>query len=114
MADDTYRRQVLAELQKKSIQHTSSQDSHGKEINELVSKLLETTEQPNTDSSKGAVEALFCTGDEAARLAESGSPHDAPIITEGQQLFRWSKGDRPIVQLFRRMGFLEKGTLEGG
>lgn len=108
MADDTYRRQVLAELREKSNQHMSSQDSHGKGTDELIYKLLEKVEQPNTDSSKGVVEALFCTGDEAASLAESGSPHDAPIITEGQQQFRWSKGDRPIAQLLRRMGFLDK------
>ncbi|KAK0656528.1 hypothetical protein B0T16DRAFT_425083 [Cercophora newfieldiana] len=110
MADDTYRRRVLAELREKSRQHTSSQDSHGKGTDELIYKLLEKAEQPNTDSSKGVVEALFCTGDEAASLAESGSPHDALIITEGQQQFRWSKGDRPIAQLFRRMGFLDKSV----
>ncbi|KAK0716736.1 hypothetical protein B0T26DRAFT_740451 [Lasiosphaeria miniovina] len=110
MPDDTYRRQVLAELREKSSQHTSSQDSHGKGTDELIYKLLEKAEQPNADSSKGIVEALFCTGDEAASLAESGSPHDAPIITEGQQQFRWSKGDRPIAQLFRRMGFLDKSV----
>ncbi|KAH7021585.1 uncharacterized protein B0I36DRAFT_334812 [Microdochium trichocladiopsis] len=110
MADDTYRRRVVAELREKSSQHMSSQDSHGKGTDELIYKLLEKAEQPNTDSSKGVVEALFCTGDEAASLAESGSPHDAPIITEGQQQFRWSKGDRPIAQLFRRMGFLDKSV----
>ncbi|KAK0613158.1 hypothetical protein B0T17DRAFT_593337 [Bombardia bombarda] len=109
-ADDTYRRRVLAELQEKSSQHTPSRDSHGKETDELICKLLEKVEQPNTDRSKGAVEALLCAGDEAASLAESGSPHDAPIITEGQQQFQWSKGDRAIVQLFRRMGFLDKSV----
>jgi len=108
MANDTYRRRVLAELREKSSQHTLSQDSHGKGTDELIYKLLEKAEQPNTDSSKG--EALFCTGDEAASLAESGSPHDAPMITEGQQQFRWSKGERPIIQLFRRMGYLDKSV----
>ncbi|KAK3364015.1 hypothetical protein B0T25DRAFT_57010 [Lasiosphaeria hispida] len=110
MADDLYRRRVLAELREKASQHTPSQDSHGKETDKLICELLEKVEQPNTDSSKGAVEAWFCTGDEAASLAESESPHDAPIITKGQQQFRWSKGDRPIVQLFRRMGFLDKSV----
>jgi hypothetical protein len=108
MADNTYRIRVLAELRQKFSQHTSSHESHGKETDELIYKLLEKAEHPNTESSKGIVEALFCTGDEATSLAESGSPHDAPIITEGQQQFRWSKGDRPIAQLFRRMGFLDK------
>ncbi|KAK4182234.1 ATP synthase subunit alpha [Podospora australis] len=110
MADDTYRKRVLAELREKSSQHAPPRDSHGKDTDELIRQLLEKVEQPNTDSSQGAVEALLCTGDEAASLAESGSSHDAPIITEGQQQFRWSKGDRPIVQLFRRMGFLDKSV----
>jgi len=110
MADDTYRRRVLTELREKSSQYMLSQDSHGKETDELIYKLLEKVEQPNTDSRKGAVEALLCTGDEAAHLAESGSPYDAPIITEGEQQFRWNKGERPIVQLFRRMGFLDKSV----
>ncbi|OIW30048.1 hypothetical protein CONLIGDRAFT_576487 [Coniochaeta ligniaria NRRL 30616] len=110
MVDDTYRRRVRAELRGKSSQHTSSQDSHGKKTDELIYKLLEKAEQPNTDSNRGVIEALLCTGDEAASLAESGSPHDAPIITEGQQQFQWSKGDRPIVQFFRRMGFLDKSV----
>ncbi|KAK3375809.1 hypothetical protein B0T24DRAFT_523517 [Lasiosphaeria ovina] len=108
MADDAYRRRVLAELQEKSGLAMPPQDSHGERADELVRKLLEQVEQPNTDSNRGVAEALFCTGDEAANLVESGSPHDAPIITEGQQQFRWSKNDRPVVQLFRRMGGLDK------
>ncbi|SPO02465.1 uncharacterized protein DNG_05138 [Cephalotrichum gorgonifer] len=109
MADDAFRRQVLAELQE-TIQATPSQGTHGAETNELVCKLLEKAEQPNTDPSRGVVEALFCTGDEAASLVESESPYDAPIITEGQQQFRWSNGGRPIVQLFRRMGALDNSV----
>ncbi|KAH8756066.1 hypothetical protein F5883DRAFT_686224 [Diaporthe sp. PMI_573] len=109
MADDTYRRRVLAELREKSSQHTPSRDSHGEETDELIRILLEKAEQPNTESNQGLVEALFCTGDEALDRVESGSP-DAPIITEGQQQFRWNKGDRPIVQLFRRMGGLDKSV----
>jgi hypothetical protein len=109
MADDTYRRRVLAELQEKSRQATP-RGSHGEETDQLVRKLLERVEQPNTDSSRGAVEAVFCNGDEAASLVESESPGDAPIITQDQQQFRWSEGDRPIVQLFRRMGALDKSV----
>jgi hypothetical protein len=110
MADDTHRRRVLVELREKSSQHTPSQDFYGKETDKLICRLLEKVEQPNTDSSKGAVEVWLCTGDEATSLAESRSPHGAPIITEGQQQFRWSKGDRPIVQLLQRMGFLGKSV----
>jgi len=100
------RRQVLAELREKSSQHTLSQEFHGKGTDELIYNLLEKAEQPNTDSSKGAVEALFCTGDEAASLAESGSPHDAPITTEtaipmeqGRQtpLFSVSSAERVVA-----------------
>ncbi|KXX77152.1 hypothetical protein MMYC01_207566 [Madurella mycetomatis] len=107
--DNNYRRQVLAELEEKS-RNAKSLGSHGDETNDLVRKLLENIKQPNTDSKRGIVEASFCTGDEAAMLVESASPGDAPIITEGQQQFQWGKGDRPIIQLFRRMGALEKSV----
>ncbi|KAK3936722.1 ATP synthase subunit alpha [Diplogelasinospora grovesii] len=110
MADDTYRRQVQAELLETSRQDMAFRDSHGKETDKLVRKLLEKVEQPNTDSSQGVVDAFFCTGDEAASLVEAGSSGDAPIITEGQQQFRWSNRDRPIAQLFRRMGGLDKSV----
>jgi hypothetical protein len=110
MADDTYRRQVQAELLETSRQDMAFRDSHGKETDKLVRKLLEKVEQPNTDSSQGVVDAFFCTGDEAASLVEAGSSGDAPIITEAQQQFRWSNGDRPIAQLFRRMGGLDKSV----
>lgn len=94
---------------------TSRQDitvrgSHGTETDELVRKLLEKVEQPNTDSGKGLVEPYFCTGDEAASLVEAGSSGDAPIITKGQQQFRWNDRDRPIAQVFRRMGGLDKSV----
>ncbi|KAK4194276.1 hypothetical protein QBC40DRAFT_38091 [Triangularia verruculosa] len=106
--DDRYRRQVLAELREKARNATSSPGSHGEGTDELVRKLLEHIKQPSTDSKCGAAEALFCTGDEARMLVESASPGDAPIITEGQQQLQWGKDERPIVQLFRRMGALEK------
>ncbi|KXX81132.1 ATP synthase subunit alpha [Madurella mycetomatis] len=110
MADDAYRRRALAELQEKPGQAMPPRDSHGEGTNILIHKLLEQAQQPNTDNNRGIVEALFCTGDEAARLVESELPCDTPIITDGQQQFRWSKGDRPIVQLFRRMGGLDKSV----
>ena len=107
IADDAFRRQVLAELQEALA--TPSLGTRGTETNELICKLLEKAEQPNTEARRGVVEAFFCTGDEAARLVESG-PDDAPIITEGQQQFRWSIGNRPIVQLFRRLGPIDKSV----
>ncbi|KAK3344481.1 hypothetical protein B0T25DRAFT_593730 [Lasiosphaeria hispida] len=86
MADDVYQRRILAELQEKS-RRTA----------------------PLQDSNRGGVEALFCTGDKEASLVESESL-DAPIVTEGQQQFRWSKAYRPIIQ-FWRMGTLNKSKL---
>lgn len=109
-ADDTYRRQVQAELLETSRQDMAFRDSRGNETDKLVRRLLQKVEQPNTDSSQGAVAAFFCTGDEAASLVEAGSSGDAPIITEGQQQFRWSNRDRPIAQFFRRMGGLDKSV----
>ncbi|KAK3934157.1 hypothetical protein QBC46DRAFT_274376 [Diplogelasinospora grovesii] len=109
ITDDAYRRRVLAELQEKSMQATP-RGSHDEGTDQLVRKLLERVEQPNTDSSWGAVEALFCNGDEAARLVEPDSPGDAPIITQDQQQFRWSEDNRTIVQFLRRMGTLDKSV----
>lgn len=45
ITDDTYRRQVLAELREKSSQHMPSADSHGKETGQLIHSLLEMVEQ---------------------------------------------------------------------
>ncbi|KAK4139115.1 uncharacterized protein C8A04DRAFT_33418 [Dichotomopilus funicola] len=61
--NDAYRRQALAELE----QATPLPGSHGEETNHLLRKLLVKVQHPNRESSRGAVEALFCTGDKAAR-----------------------------------------------
>lgn len=100
LADGTeaFRRQALDELREKCGQAAlrGTQDT-------LTRELLEKAKQPNTDQSRGAVEAFFYTGDEAANLVDSGS-WDAPIFTNDQQPFQWKKGSRPIAQLFSRMG----------
>ncbi|KAK3290207.1 uncharacterized protein B0H64DRAFT_436431 [Chaetomium fimeti] len=98
IADDAYRRRVMAELR----QVTPVAGSHGEETNRLVYELLERVQHPNTDSCRGRVEAWFCTGDEAAHMVESRSPVDAPIFTKDQQPFRWGEGGRPVEQFFRR------------
>ncbi|KAK4449821.1 hypothetical protein QBC34DRAFT_298374, partial [Podospora aff. communis PSN243] len=41
VVDDTYRRQALTELQEKSNQHTLPPNSHGKDTDNLIRKLLE-------------------------------------------------------------------------
>ncbi|KAK3390610.1 hypothetical protein B0H63DRAFT_539001 [Podospora didyma] len=70
--------------------------------------LLGNIRLPNTDESRGPVDALCCTGVKAAHLVESVPPLGVPIITEGQQQLQWNKSDRPIVELFRRMTCLER------
>ncbi|KAK3901961.1 hypothetical protein C8A05DRAFT_15915 [Staphylotrichum tortipilum] len=96
ITDDAYRRRVLAELE----QATPSPGSHGEATNRLVRELLSKVEHPNTDSSRGAVEALFSTGDQAACLAETRCLGDTLIVTEGQQPFRWRGEGREIEQFF--------------
>ncbi|KAK4150732.1 hypothetical protein C8A00DRAFT_17790, partial [Chaetomidium leptoderma] len=99
IADASYREQVLDELRRAM----PPRGSRGESTDRLVRQLLEKAQQPNTDSSRGAVEACFCTGDEAARLVESRSPVDSPIVTDNQQTFEWRKDSRPIEQFFQRM-----------
>ncbi|KAH7061864.1 hypothetical protein BKA63DRAFT_588083 [Paraphoma chrysanthemicola] len=49
------------------------------------------------------------TGDEARRQLDSGATLHGPIITQGQQQFQWDKSrGRPVEQLFRRMGNLNR------
>ncbi|KAL3952379.1 hypothetical protein ACCO45_012322 [Purpureocillium lilacinum] len=79
--DEDYRKQVLAELK------------------------LGRSRPPATDGPDNP-EAHFWTGDQAAVGVGLGSVH-IPIITKGQQRFRWSDG-RPVVQLFRRMEDLDR------
>lgn len=57
IADDAFRRQVLAELRESLA--TPLQGTYGTETNELIPKLLEQAEQPNTELSRGVVEAFF-------------------------------------------------------
>jgi hypothetical protein len=95
--NDAYKQRALADLK----QATPLRGSHGAETNPLIRELLEKVEHPNTESSRGKLEALFCTGDEAAHIVETRSV-DAPIITEGQQPFEWGENGRPIEQILRR------------
>jgi hypothetical protein len=62
-------------------------------------------QHPTTDES-GNPEAHFLTGVEAAARVELGSTN-VPIVTQGQQQFRWAEGC-PIAQLFRRMENLDR------
>ncbi|KAK4139194.1 uncharacterized protein C8A04DRAFT_16078 [Dichotomopilus funicola] len=101
--NDAYRRRVLAELE----QATPLPGSHGEVTNHLLRELLVKVQHPNTGSSRGAVEAFFCTGDEAAHMVETQSSGHSPIITKDQQPFQWGNKGRPIEQFLRRFCVLD-------
>ncbi|KAL8296022.1 hypothetical protein RB600_001488 [Gaeumannomyces tritici] len=105
-ADEAYRKRALTELQNTT--STPPPNSHGQQTADLVQALLKKITLPNTDRSRGPVDAIFCTGIEAADLIESIPPCSVPIITERQQQFQWSKNGRPILQLFHRMTCLDR------
>ncbi|KAH7132823.1 hypothetical protein EDB81DRAFT_887945 [Dactylonectria macrodidyma] len=72
--------------------------THGERNNMEVIAHLKESSPPNTNPSRGKVEAHFCTTAEAKALA--GSTITVPIIAQGQQTFQWSNSTRPIEQLF--------------
>ncbi|AEO60988.1 hypothetical protein MYCTH_2310765 [Thermothelomyces thermophilus ATCC 42464] len=93
IANNAYQIRALAELE----QSRPLPGSHGDETNQLLRKLLNKAQHPNSS------EALFCTSIEAARIVETQCSGDALIITEDQQPFVWGKdAGRPIEQFFRR------------
>ncbi|KAM0270412.1 hypothetical protein ACHAQH_009470 [Verticillium albo-atrum] len=108
IGDEAYRKQVLDELQQKVDNTMFPRSTHGEGTNELVRKLLEKAEPPNTSREKGVIETLFCSADQAEVLVDFESPHGAPIITDCQQQFRWNTRERPIAQFLRRMGNLDR------
>ncbi|PNH48020.1 hypothetical protein VD0004_g341 [Verticillium dahliae] len=107
-ADEAYRKQVLTELRQKVEDTIFPRSTHGEGTNRLIQELLEKAEPPNTSRDKGAIEMLFCSGDQAEALVDFESPHGAPIVTDGQQQFRWKTRERPIAQFLRRMGNLDR------
>ncbi|EGY20082.1 uncharacterized protein VDAG_02098 [Verticillium dahliae VdLs.17] len=107
-ADEAYRKQVLTELRQKVEDTIFPRSTHGEGTNRLIQELLEKAEPPNTSRDKGAIEMLFFSGDQAEALVDFESPHGAPIVTDGQQQFRWKTRERPIAQFLRRMGNLDR------
>ncbi|EEY17081.1 conserved hypothetical protein [Verticillium alfalfae VaMs.102] len=107
-ADEAYRKQVLSELRQTVEDTIFPRSTHGEGTNRLIQELLEKAEPPNTSRDKGAIEMLFCSGDQAEALVDFESPHGAPIVTDGQQQFRWKTRERPIAQFLRRMGNLDR------
>ncbi|ROW18037.1 hypothetical protein VPNG_00019 [Cytospora leucostoma] len=100
--DEEFRRQVVAELAENFTDLKEDDWSRGETTNRYIHAILSKCQHPNTDIRKGPVDVGFLSGNEAATNLESGAGR-LPIVTTGQQQFRWSSGERPIAQLFRRM-----------
>lgn len=100
--DERFRLQVLGELAHGFTELKEDDWSRGETTNRYIHAILARCEHPNTDLRKGAVDAGFLSGQEAADAIERGTER-IPIFTEGQQPFQWKGGNRPIVQLFSRM-----------
>lgn len=100
--DDCFRQQVLGELAHGFTEMKESEWSRGETTNRYIHAILSKCQHPNADPRKGAVDAGFLSGQEAADAIERGTER-IPIFTDGQQPFQWKSGDRPIVQLFGRM-----------
>lgn len=90
--DETYRQQMLKELQ--STAHEA--ESWGGRTDKLIARLVQKSKPPTN------TEAYFLCGEGAAQKVEFGQV-DAPIFTQGQQRFRWKGKDRPVSQFFYRM-----------
>ncbi|KAJ4402057.1 hypothetical protein N0V82_010817 [Gnomoniopsis sp. IMI 355080] len=100
--DERFRQQVLGELAYGFTELKESEWSRGETTNRYIHAILSKCQHPNADPRKGAVDAGFLSGQEAADAIERGTER-IPIFTDGQQPFQWKSGDRPIVQLFGRM-----------
>jgi hypothetical protein len=102
--DAHFRQQVMAQLQRKLMPKKSPKT--WRELNnQVMYSLLSRASQPTTIADESEEEVYYMTGDEAKSLLDSRIVLHGPIITEGQQQFRWDhRKRRPIEQLFRRMG----------
>ncbi|KAK3985469.1 hypothetical protein QBC44DRAFT_299108 [Cladorrhinum sp. PSN332] len=90
--DEEYRQNWLREHE--SVR--SMRGSHGARTSKITREILLKSKPPTME------EANFCTGQEAAALAELGS-NDIPIFTKGQQRSHWDSTSRPITQFFDYM-----------
>ncbi|KAJ4397244.1 hypothetical protein N0V93_001468 [Gnomoniopsis smithogilvyi] len=100
--DECFRQQVLGELAHGFTELKENEWSRGETTNRYIHAILSKCQHPNADPRKGAVDAGFLSGQEAADAIERGTER-IPIFTDGQQPFQWKSGDRPIIQLFSRM-----------
>lgn len=105
--DQDFRRKVLTELAKNFTDLKEDDWSRGETTNRYIHAILSKCQHPNTDVRKGPVDIGFLSGNEASTVLESTTDR-LPIVTTGQQQFRWSPKERPIAQLFKRMEDLSR------
>lgn len=105
--NEEFRRKVLAELQHEFTDLKEDDWSRGETTNRYIHAILSKCEHPNTDVRKGPIDVGFLNSQEASTILEKGTER-LPIITTGQQQFRWTGSERPIAQLFKRMEDLSR------
>lgn len=105
--NEEFRRKVLVELAREFTDLKEDDWSRGETTNRYIHAILSKCEHPNTDVMKGPIDAGFLNAQEASTILERGTER-LPIITTGQQQFRWSGSERPIAQLFKRMEDLSR------
>lgn len=105
--DQEFRRKVLTELAENFTDLKEDDWSRGETTNRYIHAILSKCKHPNTDVRRGPVDIGFLGGNEASTVLESTTDR-LPIVTTGQQQFRWSSKERPIAQLFRRMEDLSR------
>ncbi|OCL15342.1 hypothetical protein AOQ84DRAFT_35962 [Glonium stellatum] len=108
MANDHFRKRVLAQLEKKI--DNRSPTTWGSLNNKVMHRLLSRAIPPVISGSNNGLEAYYLTGQEAENKLDFHATNlHGPIITHHQQQFEWDKRKgRPIGQLFRRMGNLNR------
>ncbi|KAI3401714.1 hypothetical protein diail_9378 [Diaporthe ilicicola] len=105
--NEQFRRKVLVELEHEFTDLKEDDWSRGETTNRYIHAILSKCEHPNTDVRKGPIDAGFLNAEEASTILERGTER-LPIITTGQQQFKWTGSERPIAQLFRRMEDLSR------
>jgi len=98
---------MIAELGQKLDKHGDKPPTHGSVTNGVILDLLKKSTNPNADPAKGLVDVCLASGEEAYQMLESTSP-EIPVVTHGQQSFRWDPRSRPVQELFRRMEDLDR------
>lgn len=105
--NEEFRRKVLGELEHEFTDLKEDDWSRGETTNRYIHAILSKCEHPNTDVRKGPIDAGFLNSQEASTILERGTER-LPIITTGQQQFKWAGSERPIAQLFKRMEDLSR------